>query len=56
MKKIYLNPELQVVKIKVNHQLLTLSAGGEEGSGTVSDTFAPEDGEGEGRGGFFDED
>ena len=29
MKKTYLNPELLVVKIKVNHQLLTISAGGE---------------------------
>jgi hypothetical protein len=50
-----LNPEIVVVKIKVNHQLLTLSAGGDEGSGTTGD-WAPEGGEGEGRDGDFDED
>ena len=56
MKKIYLNPEIVVVKIQPM-QMLSASdlLKPEEGSGTTGG-WAPEGGEGEGRGSDWDED
>ena len=56
MKKTYINPEMEVVKIASQSQMMAGSLNPEGGSGTISEENAPADGDGEARGGFFFDD